>query len=61
MTFSPQIIELIKTGIMETLFMVFASSAISYLIGIPLGIILVVADKDGIRPMPLLQKMLGVV
>lgn len=61
MTFSPQIIELIKTGIWETLFMVFASSAISYLIGIPLGIILVVADKDGIRPMPTLQKVLGVV
>lgn len=61
MTFSPQIIELIKTGILETLFMVFASSAISYLIGIPLGIILVVTDKDGIRPMPVLQKVLGIV
>lgn len=60
MTFSPQIIELIKTGIMETLFMVFASSAISYLIGIPLGIILVVTDKDGIRPIPMLQKVLGI-
>lgn len=60
MTFSPQIIELIKTGIMETLFMVFASSAISYLIGIPLGIILVVTDKDGIRPIPMLQKILGI-
>lgn len=60
MTFSPQIMELIKTGIMETLFMVFASSAISYLIGIPLGIILVVTDKDGIRPMPLIQRVLGI-
>lgn len=60
MTFSPQIMELIKTGIMETLFMVFASSAISYLIGIPLGIILVVTDKDGIRPMPVIQRVLGI-
>lgn len=60
MTFSPQIMELIKTGIMETLFMVFASSAISYLIGIPMGIILVVTDKDGIRPMPLIQRVLGI-
>jgi len=59
MTFSPQIIEMIKTGIWETLYMVFASSAISYLIGIPLGIILVVTDKDGIYPWPLLQKVLG--
>lgn len=59
--FSPQIIELIKTGIYETLFMVFASSAISYLIGIPLGIILVVTDKNGIRPMPMVQTVLGAV
>lgn len=60
MIFSPQMIELIKTGIMETLFMVFTSSLISYLIGIPLGIILVVTDKDGIRPMPVFQKVLGI-
>lgn len=61
MTFSPQIMELIYTGIGETLFMVFTSTLISYLIGIPLGIILVVTDKDGIRPMPLFQQVLGVV
>jgi len=61
MTFSPQIIDMIKTGIWETLYMVFASSAISYLIGIPLGIILVVTDKDGIYPEPLFQKALGLV
>lgn len=60
MTFSPQIIDMIKTGIWETLYMVFASSAISYLIGIPLGIVLVVTDKDGIYPIPLLQKILGI-
>lgn len=61
MIFSPQIIELVKTGIGETLYMVFSSAIISYLIGIPLGIILVVTDKDGIRPMPLFQKVLGIV
>lgn len=60
MTFSPQIIDMIKTGIWETLYMVFASSAISYLIGIPLGIVLVVTDKDGICPVPVLQKILGI-
>ncbi len=61
MTFSPQVIEMIRTGIMETLFMVFSSTIISYLIGIPLGIILVVTDTDGIRPIPILQKVLGVI
>lgn len=61
MTFSPQIMELIYNGIGETLFMVITSTVISYLIGIPLGIILVVTDKDGIHPMPLFQQVLGVV
>ncbi len=60
MMFSPQIIELIQSGIWETLFMVFTSTIISYLIGIPLGIILVVTDKDGIRPVPVLQQVLGI-
>ena len=33
----------------------------SYLIGIPLGIILVVTDKEGICPVPTVQKVLGLV
>lgn len=61
MTFSPQVLEMIKAGIGETLFMVFASTIISYLIGIPLGIILVVTDKGGIKPIPVLQNVLGIV
>lgn len=60
MTFSPQIIDMIQAGIWETLFMVFVSSALSYLFGIPLGIILVVTDRDGIYPIPFLQKVLGI-
>ncbi len=52
-------LEMIKDGILETFLMVFGSSLISYLIGIPLGIVLVVTDSDGIRPIPALQKALG--
>ena len=58
--FSPQIMELIQNGIGETLYMVFISTAVSYLIGIPLGIILVVTDKEGIRPVPVLPQVLGI-
>lgn len=54
-------IEMLKNGILETLFMVLGSSLIAYVIGIPLGIILVVTDTDGIRPLPALQKVLGLV
>lgn len=61
MTFDAATREMLMTGIWETLYMTFTSSAIAYLIGIPLGIILVVTDHDGIRPMPVLQKVLGLV
>ena len=60
MIFNAATIEMLQEGIWETLYMVVLSSAISYLIGIPLGIILVVTDKDGIRPIPILQSILGV-
>ena len=60
MIFNAATIEMLQEGISETLYMVVLSSAISYLIGIPLGIILVVTDKDGIRPIPILQSILGV-
>jgi D-methionine transport system permease protein len=41
--------------------MTLISSAISYLIGIPLGVILVVTDKDGIAPCNPVHTALGVV
>ena len=33
-------------GLKETVYMVFLSSFLSYVIGIPLGILLVVTDRD---------------
>nr|WP_180994828.1 methionine ABC transporter permease [Clostridium sp. chh4-2] len=61
MMFDATTLEMLGVGIMETLFMTFASSFLSYLIGIPLGIILVVTDKEGICPVPTVQKVLGLV
>ena len=61
MIFDASTIDMLKTGILETLFMTFTSSLFSYLIGIPLGIILIVTDKDGIRPLPLIHKILGLI
>ena len=43
-----------------TIYMTLISSSISYLIGIPLGVILVVTDKDGIHPMTPVHTVLGV-
>ncbi|MDO4278848.1 MAG: methionine ABC transporter permease [Lachnoclostridium edouardi] len=59
MTFDSTTISMMARGIWETVYMTLVSSAIAYLIGIPLGIILVVTDKGGIRPMPVFQKILG--
>ena len=48
-------LDMLKQGIWETLLMTFVSSFLAYVIGIPLGIILVVTDADGIKPFPVLQ------
>ncbi len=57
---SSQIAELLGQGLMETLYMVITSTVLAYVLGLPLGILLVVTDENGIRPIPVLNKVLGV-
>ena len=52
---------LIQIGIWETIYMTFISSAIAYLIGLPLGVILTVTGENGIRPVRWLNSALGFV
>ena len=59
MQFDSTTLSMLGTGIWETIYMVAMSSLFSYLIGIPLGVILVVTAKDGIKPVPVLEKILG--
>ncbi|MDO4938409.1 MAG: methionine ABC transporter permease [Lachnospiraceae bacterium] len=59
MIFDAAVWSMILVGIKETLLMVAISSAISYAIGIPLGILLVVTDVNGIKPMPKLNSTVG--
>ena len=59
--FSKAVINMIGRGILETLYMTLVSSFMAYLIGLPLGILLVVTDKDGIKPFVTLNKILGVI
>ena len=61
MQFDSTTINMLVKGIWETIYMVFLSSALSYVIGIPLGIALVVTDKEGISPVPLFNKVLGLI
>ena len=52
---------LIQLGIWETVYMTLISTAIAYLIGLPLGIILTVTDDKGICPNKVLNRSLGFV
>ena len=61
MQFDSTTINMLVKGIWETIYMVFLSSALSHVIGIPLGIALVVTDKEGISPVPLFNKALGLI
>ncbi len=48
-------------GLLVTLYFVILCTLVSYLIGIPAGVILCVSDKDGIHPNAPLNKTLGLV
>lgn len=48
-------------GIGETLYMTLVSTLFAYVIGLPLGIALVVFAKGGIRPHPVLYKVLDII
>ena len=52
---------IIQKGIWETVYMTAVSSAIAYAIGLPLGVILTVTDREGIRPSRLVHRVLGLV
>ena len=52
---------LILKGIWETVYMTVLSTAIAYLIGLPLGIILNVTSPSGLSPNKIVNKILGLV
>lgn len=43
-------LPLIVTGLFETLYMVFASTLLGYVFGLPLGVSLAITDENGIKP-----------
>ena len=51
--------NIIQLGIWETVYMTLLSSIIAYAIGLPIGLFLTVTDKDGIFPIPWLNKSIG--
>ena len=53
--------SLIWQGFLETCMMTFWTSVISYALGMPLGVLLVITRKDGIRPAPTFNAVLGAI
>jgi len=59
--FDAQLMEMLAEGVWDTLYMTLVSTGLSYLFGIPVGVLLVICKKDGIAPRPLLYAVLDVV
>ena len=53
-----QIREMILNGILETLYMTVVSTLFGYVFGLPMGVLLCISDKDGLKPHPILYKIL---
>lgn len=58
---SEEVFKMIGIGILESLYMTLLSSVIAYLIGLPLGILLVVTDADGFKPHIIFNRILGII
>lgn len=56
-----EVINMIIKGIGETLYMTVVSTVIGYIFGIPMGVLMAISDKDGLRPNGVLYKVLDVI
>lgn len=56
-----KLLELFKSGIIETLYMVLVSTGAAYVLGLPLGVVLYITDKDGICRNRVINTILGIV
>lgn len=54
-------IQLLANGLLETVYMTLVSTALGYLIGLPVGILLTVTDKEGIKPNAFVYRILDVI
>lgn len=58
---SSELFKLLANGTLETLYMTLVSTLFAYVIGIPLGILLVMTKKDGLRPNRVVNVTLNVI
>ena len=58
---SKELVQLVINGIGETLYMTLTSTAIAYVLGIPLGVLVYITDKNGICKNRIINVIAGVV
>ena len=56
-----EVVDMILKGIQETLYMTLLSTLMGYVIGRPMGVLLAVSDKDGLKPNRVLYRILDVI
>lgn len=54
-------VMMLVEGIFATLYMTLVSTLFAYIIGLPMGVVLVVTAKDGLRPNRIIYKILDVI
>lgn len=59
--FSQEVIDMLVRGVWETVYMTLGSTILGYVLGLPMGIVLAITDKDGIKPNALVYKILDVI
>ena len=59
--FDSAVINMILEGIRDTLYMTLTSTLIGYIIGLPLGILLTVTAKDGLKPNAVIYRILDII
>lgn len=59
--FDSGMIDMLKAGLLESLYMILVSTFVGYLLGLPMGIVLTITDKDGIKPNGVIYKILDVI
>ena len=59
--FEPGMIKMLLEGTRDTLYMTLVSTLFGYVIGLPVGILLTISDKDGIKPNAVLYRILDII
>ncbi|MDE6023907.1 MAG: ABC transporter permease [Lachnospiraceae bacterium] len=58
---TPEVIAMIGKGIVETIYMTLVSTALGYVLGLPMGVLLCITDKDGLKPNKVIYKIFDII